>query len=194
MISENLKHSAVSNAMSSITKDECFPKNVFIGAWKDYFFFESNMLFQPIFIKVKNLLLREESASAVALINLGSQTPIGDQDLKTIFLEGDTIASDYIEKLKGDGSPMNWLFLMDRYVCASDKGHWAIYCEKENDIAVFAVRSIFSSAACSQVGALLKAKSIKRASEPEDSCSFDFNPLLPTWTTSLITEYVPSDE
>lgn len=172
----------------------CFPKNIFSEAWKDYLFFEPSMLFQPIFIEVTHFLLREERASVLALINLDRNGPGDHGDASAIFLEANTKASEYIAQLKGDGTPMNWLFLMDRYVCASDKNNWVIYCEKENDIAVLAVCPALSTEACLRVEALLKAKSIKNALDPGDNQRFDFNPIVPEWRASLIAEYVPSGE
>jgi hypothetical protein len=181
------------NALASIRRDRRFPSNVFSGQCADYLFFEPYLMFERGFIDVNNLLLREEKASVSALINLGNGDTT-DEDGGVMFLEQDSKASDYLSKLKGDGSALNWMFLMDRYVCASDVGTWCIYCEKENDVAVFAVREGFPRAICLQVEGLLKAISIRQAGSPSDLGTFDFAKLVPHWRTALISEYVPSDD
>jgi hypothetical protein len=187
--SEAYKESAVTNAISSIRKDGRFPNKVLVGPWKDYLFFEPLMMFDPCFIDVKNLLLCEEKASVIALINLGNVIPINYDDPPVIFLEQNTGVKEYISELKSKGAPISWLFLVDRYVCASNRGGWSIYCERENDVAVFAFREGFSESARMQIEMLLKAKSIRLASNSGDSQFFDFNKLLPNWKTTLIAEH-----
>src|SRR5450432_36447 len=120
------RRSAVSNALSSISNDRRFPKKVLVGRWKDYLFFEPFLMFNPCFMEVKNLLLVEEKASVIALINLGGNTTIDYANPPAIFIEQNTEAKEYVSELESKGAPMGWRFLMDRYVCASDKGNWSI--------------------------------------------------------------------
>jgi len=192
VISEAIKNSAVSNALSSVMTDRRFPSNVFVGDWEDYLFFESSLMFDASFIDVKDVLLREEKSSAIALINLGSKITFDNHDLPRMFLSADTTPMEYISVLKGDGSPMNWMFLVDRYVAASDKGNWSIYCEKENDIAAFAFRESLSREARSQVEKLFQAKSVQLISQAPTGKSFDFNELVPKWRYALAREYLAS--
>jgi hypothetical protein len=189
MADDALRNSAISNALSSITQERRLPHKIFVGRWEDYLFFEPYMMFDVGFADVKNLLMREENASVIALINLGSGgTPENDCPL-TMFLGRDTGSAEYISELKGDGSAANWMFLMDRYVCASDKGSWSIYCEKENDVAVFAFREELSRVSVAKVEGLLKAKSIRSMSGLAGNQLFDFNKLVPEWKSALKAEY-----
>lgn len=185
--------SAISNALSSVRKDRRFPQQILVGHWEDYLFFEPFMMFDPCFIDIKNLLLIEERASVIALINLGNVEPIDYDDPPTIFMEQNTGAKEYISELASKGFPLSWRVLMDRYVCASDKGNWSIYCEKENDVAVFAFRKGFSQLASLEVERLLKAKSIRLLSSSGDSQLFDFGKLIPNWRITLATEYALSN-
>ena len=182
---------AISNALSSIRRDKYFPDNVFSGHWKDYLFFQPHMMFDVCFMDAKDLLLREDNASVIALINLGNSAVVNDSDSSVVFLWRDTGAMEYMARLKGDGSAMNWMFLMDRYICAADAGKWAIYCEKENDVAVFALGESFSESTSSRVGMLLNAKSIKSSGNSEEGQLFDFGKLVPSWKVTLMTEYAP---
>src|SRR6185437_3824360 len=122
MISSLSKESAISNALSSVAQDKRLPHKVFVGNWKDYLFFEPYVMFDARFLDVKRVLMSEEGATVIALINLGSGGTPADGHLQTMFLDWHIEPTEYISKLKGDGSADNWMFLMDRYVCSSDKG------------------------------------------------------------------------
>src|SRR5271154_655973 len=95
------RRSAVSNALSSISMDRCFPKKVLVGHWEDYLFFDTfGTMFDPCFIEVKNLLLTEEKASVIALLNLGGNTPINYGDPPVMFIEQATEAKEYVSELE----------------------------------------------------------------------------------------------
>jgi hypothetical protein len=145
-------------------------------------------MFDPPFIDSTSLLLSEEKASVIALINLGNVTPLDYSDPPVMFIEHDTTAKQYIAELetKGDG----WRFWLDRYVCASDKGSWSIYCEKENDVGVFAFWQTFPKSVCLQIQNLLRATSIRLSSSVGDTEGFDFGKLLPDWKAKLIAEHL----
>lgn len=191
--SDTSRRSAVLNALSSISKDRRFPKKVLVGDWEDYLFFDTfGTMFDPCFVEVKNLLLTEKNASVIALINLGDYTPVDNDNPLVIFIEENTEAKEYISELESKGAPPGWRFVMDRYVCASDTGNWSIYCEKQNNMAVFAFRKGFPKSIRSRVEALLRAKSIKLSSSTGDSSLFDFIDLLPDWRFTLVTEHASS--
>jgi len=190
--SDTSRRSAVSNALSSVRKEMRFPKKVLVGPWEDYLFFEPCMMFDPCFIEVKSSLLIEEKASIIALIKLGNVIPIDYEDPPTLFIDQNTEAKQYISELESKGAPFSWRVLVDRYVCASDKGNWSIYCEKENDVAVFAFCEGLSQSIRSQVGRLLRAKSIRFSSAIGDNQLFDFGKLTPDWLVTLAAEHAPS--
>lgn len=193
MSTEVLKQTAVRNAISCIRSDRRFPRQVFVGDWTDYLFFYPEVLFEARFVEVKNLLLKEENASVIAVVNLGNANNKTEEEPRAIFLDHDTTPKDYIAGLMGDGSPTSWMFLMDRYVCASDKGHWSIYCEKENDVAVLAVGEAVSRFTYSQLAKLLNAQSIRSVLMPGKGQLLDFQKLVPEWRSALTAEYQPSD-
>lgn len=174
---------AYSNAFSSLAGEKRFPEQVFVGQWEDFLFFESDLMFEQRFMDVANLLLREEQASVIALINLSfAETP------EAFFLTRETKWADYHSKLVGDGTAINWVFLRDRYVCASDQNRWVIYCERQNDIAAFAFRGL-SRSVVTNVQVLLKATSIRPTSTPTSADGFDFEKLVPYWRNTLMMEY-----
>src|ERR1043165_6459481 len=140
---ETLRGAAVSNALSSVMKNRRFPHKVLVGSWADYLFFEPFVMFNPDFIEVKNLLMIAEKSSVIALINLGNGVPIEHSDSQVMFIDQHVGAKEYVSELESRGSPYSWRFFKDRYVCASDKTNWSIYCERENDVGVFAHRPDF---------------------------------------------------
>jgi hypothetical protein len=193
MSTEVFKQTAVRNAISRINSERRFPCQVFVGDWTDYLFFHPEILFEAHFVDVKNVLLKEENASVIAVVNLGNANSNAEEEPRAIFLDRDTTPNDYIAGLMGDGSAMSWMFLMDRYVFASDKGHWSIYCEKENDVAVLAVGEAVSRFTRLQLGKLLNARSIRSVPMPGNGPLFDFQKLVPEWKSALTAEYRPSD-
>ena len=191
MVDRTIRERAVSNAVSFLKRETRFPRNVFIRRWYDYMFFDPYSMWQPGFIDFKNLLLTSECSSLLALVNLNRYSETQQEVPSAIFLDERTGANDYISKLRGDGSPSNWLFLMDRYVCVSDKGNWCIYCEKENDIAVFATGEQLASSLRAQASDLLQAESIKSLLSKKEDLLFGFKKLIPKWKSTLIAEYTP---
>jgi hypothetical protein len=188
MSTEDLRNAALLNALSSIRENARFPYKVFSGAWKGFLFFDPIRLFTACFIEVKNLLLDEEKASIIALINLGNVI----HQRRALFLDRSTQSQEYISTLmttKSPGSTFSWMVLVDRYVCASDRGYWSIYCEKENDIAAFAFQEGLSDSTRLAVAALLKAKALGAVEDLQDRESFAFNRLVPFWKAALLAEY-----
>jgi hypothetical protein len=136
------------------------------------------------------MILSEEGSSAVALANLGNG-PIGsDPEPGVIFLERDTAFSEYFQTLDGDGSSLrSWIVWVDRYVSASDKGNRCIYCEKENNIAVLAVRDTLSKSTLLKLQHVLEARSIRAISDPTADHLFNFDKLVPSWRAALKAAY-----
>lgn len=193
MSTDVLKQTAVGNATASIRGGRRFPHQIFVGEWTDYLFFYPEALFEARFIDVKDLILREESSSIIAVVNLGNTNNESAVEPQAIFLDRHTTPKHYIAELMGDRTAASWMFLMDRYVCASEKGNWSIYCEKENDVAVLAVGAVISRFTCSQLARLLNAKSIRSSRLSDSSQSFDFQRLVPQWKSALVAEYHPTD-
>jgi hypothetical protein len=193
MSTDDLKKAAVRNATSSIGRERRFPHQIFVGEWSDYLFFYPEALFEARFIDVKDLLLKEERSSIIAVVNLGNVNSETASEPRAIFLDRDTTPKHYIAQLMGDRTATSWMFLMDRYVCASEKGNWSIYCEKENDVAVLAVDEGISRFTGAQLAKLLNAKSMRFGPVTGHSQSFDFQKLVPEWKSALAAEYHPSD-
>jgi hypothetical protein len=194
MSTQVFENMALQNALAGIRQEMRFPHQVFAGEWVDYLFFHSDVLFEAHFVEIKNILLKEENASAIAVVNLGNVSSGMELHPQAIFLDRDTTAEEYIAQLMGDRSPNSWMFLKDRYVCSSDQGHWSIYCEKENDVAVLAVDKAMPRFIQSRLEKLMRARSIRAMQRSSNSHSFDFQILVPEWKKALLTEYRLPDQ
>jgi hypothetical protein len=65
---------------------------------------------------------------------------VADESAAMLFIDAGTEPHAYDAMLHRGGPAKGWLFGMDRYGSASDRGGWSIYCEKGNDVAAIALR------------------------------------------------------
>jgi hypothetical protein len=99
-------------------------------------------------------------------------------------------ASQYMALLREKKSKdIGWLYLMDRYVCASDVGEWCAYCEKENDTAVITLRNEADSIKFAQVLKALHATSIAHVGLVPEEGGFRFDKLTESWCSRLVEQY-----
>lgn len=177
------------NSIGSIYLDRTFPLRIFRESWTAFFFLESDMIFVPAFIGVVRGLMGTENSQICCLINLGATVQKDYGDPPAIYLDKSIEPSQYTSLLLGDGSWTAWLYLVDRYVCASDVGEWCIYCEKENDVAVIAFRSESGPNKFAAALQALQATSIRFASQTPREGAFRFDKLTPAWRSSLVAQY-----
>jgi hypothetical protein len=78
---------------------------------------------------------------------------------------------------------------MDRYACGSDSGHWSIYCERNNEMAVIALRE--NSARFGSALERLRAMPIRRAFESSDM--YGFYSLPEAWRQELLRAFAPKE-
>jgi hypothetical protein len=185
---ENERKTALSNALGFISRERRLPSDVFTARWDGYLFFYPHLMFTREFVSVASHLLRFEGAGTIVLVNLGSMISVDDAPPGgEIFLESSTSGSEYISMLRGDGTAPDWLVLVDRYICCSDIGNWAIYCEKQNDVAVFAWRAAVRGVV-EKIKSELKASTIDAVHIRQED-RYDFTGLVPEWRTSLRNNY-----
>jgi hypothetical protein len=106
-----------------------------------------------------------------------------------IFLEAQTTGVDFDTQLRRGEPATGWLFSMDRYGCSSDGGSWSIYCEKDNDVAVIALRADGAAEQFASPLRRLHAEAIDILVRRESSAPFPFSNLTPKWRDRLREEY-----
>jgi hypothetical protein len=76
---------------------------------------------------------------------------------------------------------------MDRFSCASDTGQWSFYCEKDNEIAVIAIRENRPKTGFDSIIQQFGAMPIGQA--VENPLTYGLSAGLPEWRATLIKAY-----
>jgi hypothetical protein len=192
-LDNDYKRRAFDNLSRSLDPDLHLPERVFSTDWRCFRFFPSDRLFDADFIGVVHALLAVERGMTSCLLNLSETRSFSHRHVAALFLDVTVAGTQFVDQLRGDGPASGWLYAMDRYACISDVGRWCIYCEKENDIAVIALRGEMELNDFRQPLQELGSLSLNAINE-DVSCPFPFNSLLPAWRASLgRTFFLPSD-
>jgi hypothetical protein len=137
---ERARKDAFNSAVSSINLSSRLPDQVFVESGAEFLFFESDQLFAPSFVEVAHEFMSVEGSTSCCLLNFSRTSVMDYCEVAAIFLETSMTGTEYDARLRSGGPAEGWLFDGDRYGCASDGGCWSIYCEKDNDVAVVALR------------------------------------------------------
>jgi hypothetical protein len=181
---------AIANARALIAADRRFPRNVFVGDWADFFFFDSDWVFDVQFVqRVKDLLDAEEGTCA-CLLSLDSAA--GGTGRERLFLiDQQTMPNAYQSLLSGDGPESGWVYDVARYGCTSDKGVWCIYCEQASEIGVVGFRRSSVLARYLPSIAEFHAARLDEAIKEPLSYGFSERALSVPWRRELLHEYAP---
>jgi len=179
---------ALSNLSKTIDAGRRFPRNVFLGPWSDFLFFDSDWLFDARFVEQVKSLLDIEGGTCACLANLDQITD-GDQDRHLLFIDGSTTQNAYRLLLKGETSGSGWIHDMDRFACVSDVSQWCIYCERASEIAVIGFQTDISVERYMLVVAQLKAARIAEAAWHDLFYGFSAQALSAQWRSELLQEY-----
>ncbi len=183
---------AFQNVCASINSTALLPEQVFKGNWNQFLFFETDMIFARSFPEVVTDIIRIEQAKCCCLLNYDLTPVIEYQAAAMMFLDESLGGEEYFSRLKMNGPSSlgtEWLFRMDRYGCASNKGEWCIYCEKTNDVAVIGLRNSDGAAKFSKPLKKLYAHSIEAFLEMGSLAPVPFNVLVESWRHGLVQNY-----
>lgn len=128
---------ASENLEGAIDLSNQLPNNVFVGAWKNFYLFDSDWIFEGAFVEKISSMLDAEGSSCACLMNLDHNM---DHVSRKFIVDRVTTAAAYQSLLRGTGPTDGWIYAMDRFACISDKGGWCIYCERQNELAVIGFR------------------------------------------------------
>ncbi len=183
---DELDRIAFYNAKNLINIDKRFPGNVFREKLYRYFFFDPYFLSRPEFIEFINKIMLLERSNRCCLVNLDAE----NHDIKSAILFKCGMGFiEFIDLLKDHkNAGVSWLYTLDRHTCATDKGEWGIYCERQNDIGVIAIHNSIDSGKFAEPLLILRAISVNRPHASHDG-TFSFDGLTPEWRKSLMEEY-----
>jgi len=186
---EKARETAFGHVVSSISLMASLPSQVFTGDFSEFMFFESDRIFAPPFVEVIREFLIAEQATSCCLVNLSRTHTMTNSHDAAIFLEPQVTSVEYDAHLRSGGPTTGWLFSMDRYGCASDSGSWSIYCEKNNDVAVVALRSGSAAEKFASPLRNLHAEPINKLIHQGTAGPFPFSSLTPKWRKELSKQY-----
>ena len=187
--STRAKRSAFDHVIGSINDKARFPEQVFRGRWDAFLFFESDHLFAADFSARTADLLNAEQAEVCCLLNFSETATMTYDSAAMRFITADTSSQNYDAMLRQGGAAQGWLFGVDRYGCSSDRGGWSIYCEKQNDIAVIALREPDDK---NKYATFLKqtyALPITELLEPGAAVAIWFKQMRESWRRGLTLHY-----
>jgi hypothetical protein len=162
---------------------------VFVGSWHEFLLCESDQIFVQDFAEVAAELIRMERATCCCLLNFDRTPVIEYERAAALFFDEALTKTGYHSLLKEGGSSSGWIYHMERYGCASDIGEWCIYSEKNNDIAVIALRNPDGAAKFSSPLKKLYAHSIQTFLEMGPSSPIPFSMLVEPWKRGLLENY-----
>ncbi len=187
--SDEAKRRAFGHLARSINADLRFPAQVFQGSWSAFLFFESDRLFASGFTIVVAELLSVEQANVCCLLTFSETKKITYESAAMLFIDAETEQHTYDAMLRKGGPASGWLFGMDRYGSASDKGGWSIYCEKGNDVAVIALRQLDDMEKYAEHLKSLHAEPITTLIAGGSEASVPFGQFTESWCRSLTHNY-----
>lgn len=180
-------HHAYEHVVSSINPAISLPGMVFVGQWEEFMFFESDRIFAPEFALIVADLLMLGNADVCCILNFDEVNI--DNKYSSILISKEIDSYDYFSMLQRGGASEGWLFGVGHYGIAPDQGDWVVYCEKENDIAVMALRQSSSRNKYNDCLKKLRADSITHLLNVEYSVIFPFNRLIESWRNGLRENY-----
>ena len=187
MLSENpANQKARANLILAINASREFPKNVFPGNWGEFFFFDSDWLFDAQFVERARELLEIEGGNSACMSNLDAAP---GTERSSFFIDKEITGQAYATFLSGPNVEEGWIYGVDRFGCTSDVGQWCIYCERRNEIAVIAVRDSRGTEKYEAVIAQFKALPIGQAVAKPISYSFSDRALSAEWRGELLKQY-----
>lgn len=180
-MNDNALKAAKTNINKMIDVDKYFPQFVFKQATYRTFFFDSDWIFDSKFINVIQKISSITNTSAVFFFKLDEiDTPLS--------VNANETPEQYLKLLQGGGPATGWLYDMGRYAVVSDTEKWAIYCERESEMAVISI--------CDELIAQMQpildsinAFSIQKALSGVGSYGFSDHALSPEWKSLLLSFY-----
>jgi len=183
-----LRLASFNNVISSIDIELMLPDKVFVEKYSVFRFFQSDRMFVSSFINIVQEILKLEESAVCCLINFSMTNAIEHNEAAGIFIDATSKGDAYEAQLRLGGPAAGWLFGVDRYGCASNKGEWSIYCEKQSDIAVIGLQDCIHNRFASPLEKL-HAETIDFLAQQGSAAPFPFNILTPEWKKGLIGNY-----
>lgn len=160
------------------------PDFVFSGDWDCFLFGNPDMIFSDKFIEIAQKIFDVDQSNEICILNI-------DENEYFLIYPSTTI-SQYMDEMgrRRKDNKSGWLYTVYSFSIASSSGKWCIYCEKDNEIAVVALRDMGSEfekyiTCFSKLPAFPLMELINEGSEALPP----YSRMVPEWKTGLITNY-----
>lgn len=187
--SDEAKRRAFDHVINSVNIAARFPSQVFRGNWASFLFFESDRLFASDFTRIAAGLLSVAGAEVCCILNFRETDQVAYESAAMVFIDARTEPHEYNTILRSGGPTKGWLFRMDRYGIASDRGGWSIYCEKGNDVAAIALRQPDDVEKYAEYLKQLHAEPITVLLQLGSEAPVPFGQLTEPWRRGLLQHY-----
>jgi len=177
---------ASDNVRAGINSSRRFPQNIFMGSFKELFFFDSDWMTESAFVGHVKAFLEAERGQCACLCKLDLDVA---QNVQLLHIHNETSSEEYRALLVGPSPGYGWVDAMERLACASDTGEWCMYCEPNNEIAVIGFRHEGTSPRYLHALSEFRATDISLAIKNEVSFGFSQVASSPEWREAFVREY-----
>lgn len=180
---------ALRNTLEAFDLNRNPPEQIFSRQGSSFTFFSSDLLFQRGTVKLMSKLLDIESSQVACLVNLDRTTSYDIESVAAVFFDSELTEDGYMSALSNKDGKIGWLSLVECYICSSDVGDWAIYCDKSNDFAILAVHAHAQAESYDCLQAELFAHPIEEVIQGGEHARFPFNDFNEKWRTNMVLNY-----
>lgn len=178
-VTDEVQKLLVVNLLKDIDVRRRFPSQVFKGVWAHFLFFDSDWMFDSKFVNNALAMLESEGCAAACITELDTLA-----NGMSFFLTGNTHPKDYASFLV----ERKWLYEFGRFGCVSTSNSWCMYCERQSEIAVVALKEEAMSLH-PVLSEAFKASSIHDAVSEVISYGFSERALSKEWRAELLKQY-----
>lgn len=123
------------------------------------------------------------------LLNFSETDGVSHESASLLLIDATTEPDTDDAMMRLGGPTEGWLFGMDRFGSASDRGEWCIYCEKMNDVAIIALRQRIDVEKYAEHLKQLHAEPIGALLKAGAAAPVPFGQLTAPWRHGLARHY-----
>ena len=166
------------------------PENVFKENWGTFSVFHADWIFEGAFVEKVLSLLREEGSSIACLVYLAADAA---SSRPAFAFDRESTAAAFESALRGAGPQDGLSYAIQRFACISDRGLWCIYCERQNELALFGRRRESSRDAFEAFLCSVSARRIADVASGAEDFGFSEVEISDEWRAQLLRAYSDGD-
>jgi hypothetical protein len=184
----NDKEHSFTNALKAVDRSRSLPQRIFVAGWLDFLFCESDQVFSASFVRTIKVILDAEAATTCCMLKLSPSIDIKIDTADCFFFDRQTEPANYQIKLNAR-SPYSWVINPDQYVASSDKGNWALFCDKAEEVAIVAFRSSYWTTRLGPALSEIHAVTADVYVDRPGNGPFPNIPLTSAWSSEILRNF-----